>query len=526
MVRGPVADGAATSRDTGAAVTTQRGTQGGGRRPRPVAVGLPAPSGVTSPNRLDLAARPGVARFLRRPGGRFALSLPGQFLFWLIVVNGLVGASDPQLNLATTLTWNVWYCLVFVLILGTGRGWCAVCPFGALPEWVQRRAPWGRGRRIGLGLAFPQSLSQFGYLLPVAALVVLTWVEERFRIADGGAPALTSYLVLGVMATAVAAFLVFERRTFCRYLCPLSGLIGILGAAAPVAGFRTRDSDACGACTTKECLHGTEQVNGCPWYTWPAAESNLSCGMCGECFNACPSDQVGLYVTRPLESVIRPGRRRADVGWGVAVLAGLVVHEQVHSTTTYLRVQGWANGVTGLHGTPNPVVFLAVIAGVVLLLALPVLVTGWLLGLVPGPAAAPPATGSFVYRGSGFRRLFLPLTYACIPLVGADYLASQLPKFLQGAPAVLPALGRAFGLLRGPSSGLSQVHLLGVNGIVATQVAVLAAGAAGSLFAAWRIAAPGAGASAGALLPVRAAVARRVAAAVPEPEPQRMRPAR
>jgi hypothetical protein len=191
-------------------------------------------------------------------------------------------------------------------------------------------------------------------------------------------------------------------------------------------------------------------------------------------------------VTWPLDSVIHPGRRRADVAWGVAVLAGLVGYEQVRMTGAYQRTETWLNGVTHLSGTPNPVTFLGFIAGVTLLAAAPAFVTSRLLERRSRHAG--PHNDSFIYRHSGFRALFLPLMYACIPLVGADYLAVQLPKFFLGGSALWPTFLRATGVVAGSEPLPTQFHLLEQSGIVATQVAVVAVGAIASLYAAWRIA--------------------------------------
>jgi hypothetical protein len=95
----------------------------------------------------DLTRWPWLAAWLRTPSWQFQVTLPNQVLFWVVIVVGLVGPSDPRLNFATTITWFVWFCLVFVLIVTTGRGWCAMCPFGGLAEWVQRRALWHRRTR-------------------------------------------------------------------------------------------------------------------------------------------------------------------------------------------------------------------------------------------------------------------------------------------------------------------------------------------------------------------------------------------
>lgn len=94
---------------------------------------------------------------------------------------------------------------------------------------------------------------------------LLTWIEEFFNIAGPGNSAATSFMVIGIIVTALSFFLVFERRTFCRYVCPLTSLIGTVGAMGSVAGFRTRDRELCLNCTTKECMRGGENGFGCPW---------------------------------------------------------------------------------------------------------------------------------------------------------------------------------------------------------------------------------------------------------------------
>jgi hypothetical protein len=101
--------------------------------------------------------------------------------------------------------------------------------------------------------------------------LLLTWIEELFNIAGPGAPAGTSWMVVGIVSSARVFFLVFERRTFCRYICPLSTLIGTVGSMGSVVGFRTRDREVCLSCQTKDCMRGGEKGYGCSWYTWPGS---------------------------------------------------------------------------------------------------------------------------------------------------------------------------------------------------------------------------------------------------------------
>ncbi|MDA8046393.1 MAG: 4Fe-4S binding protein [Actinomycetota bacterium] len=436
---------------------------------------------------LDVLARsPRLARLVKNRKFQFLLIVPNQVVFWTVIFVGLVGTADPGLNFGTAITWYVWFCLVFVMMVVVGRAWCAMCPFGGFAEWIQRRSFWQRTQKtLGLGLKFPESLARYGFLIPVASFLLLTWIEEFFNIAGPGNPADTSWMVVGIVGSALTFFLVFERRTFCRYVCPLSTLIGSVGSMGSVAGFRTRDREVCVSCATKDCMRGSDQGYGCPWYTWPgSADSNLSCGLCSECFKSCPEGNVGLFLQKPLTSVIAPSRRRTDVAWGIAALWGLVLYQQLNATNVYTDVDNWLNTHLHFPHYPNPLAYLGTIALVAALMA----AIGWAMSAgLANRAAELFRPGNFMDRSSRFRAYFTPLSYGLIPVVGADYFARQLPKFFQHSPRVITSVQH----LAGFSSTRSPIYnfSLMTNGwIVFTQVAIIALGTAAALWATWRIA--------------------------------------
>jgi NosR/NirI family nitrous oxide reductase transcriptional regulator len=434
----------------------------------------------------ELTRNPRLARLVQSRRFQFFLIIPNQVVFWTVIFVGLLGAADPGLNFGTAITWYVWFCLVFVMMVVVGRAWCAMCPFGGFAEWIQRRAFWRRTQKsLGLGRTFPEPLARYGFLLPVATFLLLTWIEEFFNIAGPGNPAATSWMVVGIVASALVFFLVFERRTFCRYLCPLTSLIGTVGSMGTVAGFRTRDREKCLNCATKDCMRGGEEGYGCPWYTWHAsADSNLYCGLCSECYKACPEGNVGLFLQKPLTSVVAPRRRRADVAWAVVILWGLVLYQQVNATNLYADLDNWLN--SGLHFPryPDPVAYIGLIAAGALLTAGAVAIAAKLLGRRDVTFER---GGSFQERTSRFRMFFLPITYGLIPVVGADYFARQLPKFFQHATRVVPAVAHVFGA-SGTHARLYSMSLLSDPKIVLTQVLVIGLGTVAAMWATWRIA--------------------------------------
>ena len=434
---------------------------------------------------LDLARNQWVARLLKNRKFQFLLIVPNQIVFWTVIFVGFLGTADPGLNFGTAITWYVWFCLVFVMMVVVGRAWCAMCPFGGFGEWIQRRTFWQRTQKtLSLGRKFPEPLARMGFVLPVISFLLLTWVEEFFNIAAPGKPAETSFMVIGIVASALIFFLVFERRTFCRYICPLTSLIGTVGSMGTVAGFRTREREVCLTCKTKDCMRGSEEGFGCPWYTWPgSADSNLYCGLCTECFKSCPEDNVGLFLQKPLTSVVAPQRRRADIAWAIVLLWGLVLYQQLNALPIYTSVDDWLNAHLAFPHYPNPVAYLGIIAALAAL-------TAGIAGAI-GVATARrdltfTRTGNFADRTSQFRTYFLPISYGLIPIVGADYFARQLPKFFRGSPRVIPAIEHMFGF-SSAQSPLYNTTLLNDPRIINVQVGVIALGTLGAMWAMWRI---------------------------------------
>jgi NosR/NirI family nitrous oxide reductase transcriptional regulator len=421
---------------------------------------------------------------------QFLLILPNQIIFWMVIILGLVGTVVPGLNFGTAITWYLWFCLVFVMMVVVGRAWCAMCPFGGFAEWLQRKTFWQRTQKaLGLGKKFPEPLARWGFLLSVATFLILTWIEEYFNIAGPGAPSATAWMVVGIVTTAVAFFLIFERRTFCRYLCPLTALIGSIGATGSVAGFRTKDRNICLECKTKDCMRGGEDGYGCPWYTWPgSADSNLSCGLCTECYKACPSDNIGLFLQRPLTSVIAPKRRRVDIAIAVLLLWGLVIFQQFNATNIYSNIDNWLNAKMHFPQYPNPVDYIGIIGLVALITGALILAAGFAFGKKDAAtykdSSSVMATPkkSLLSKRPKVLAYLLPISYGLIPVIGSDYFARQLPKFFKHVLRLIPSIGAWFGA-GSTHSSLYHTRILSDPSIVIAQIVVIALGTLASLWA-------------------------------------------
>jgi hypothetical protein len=210
----------------------------------------------------------------------------------LVIASGLVGTPVGNRNFAIVMVWIAWWAaLMLVAVPLLGRSWCSVCPLPLPGEWLQRGAvlaPSGRG--FGLNLRWPRKLR--GMWLQNGAFVLVA----LFSLPVLTQPRLTSVLLAGLVLLAIALSLVFERRAFCRYVCPVGGFIGLYSQAAPIE-VRVRDSALCAAHTTKTCYTGSAEGYGCPWQVFPGSlQANTYCGVCLECLRTCPYDNVAINL--------------------------------------------------------------------------------------------------------------------------------------------------------------------------------------------------------------------------------------
>jgi NosR/NirI family nitrous oxide reductase transcriptional regulator len=403
---------------------------------------------------------------------QFSLILPNQIIFWLVVALGIFGITDPTMNFGTAITWYIWFAMMFTMTLAVGRGWCLMCPFGGWGEWLQRRTFFKRAqKRLGLGWKMPEKWARYGLVISAVVFIAMTWAEEFFNIAGPGEPYKTSLMVLGIVGASTLVFLLFERRTFCRYFCPLSSLIGSAGSNGVIAGFRTRDRQKCLECKTKDCMRGGEKGYGCPWYTYPGtADTNTYCGLCSECYKACPYDNVGVYAQKPLTSVVAP-RKRTELAWVVAMMFALVLFQQYNAMGSYAALDDWLNRVMHFPAYPNPVDYLGIIA----------LLVGGFAGISFLLSRA------FAHKtqiARAFSSWFAPVMYGLIPLMGADFVARAMPKFFNNAARLPASVVQIFG----KTVSWAGINLLPNNAVVGLQVGIAAVGTMASVYAAYKIA--------------------------------------
>ncbi len=383
--------------------------------------------GLPAGRRIDLTRISLLKRLLLRREFQPALLLVTLFGFVLVILTGLFGTPVGSKSFAIIFVWIVWFGLLIVVLLPlTGRLWCTMCPIPAPGEWLQRRGIVIRreGRPWSLRRKWPHKLDNiwlqnFAFLgVAVFSAVILT------------RPFATGALLLAFILLAVGLSLVFERRVFCRYLCPVGGFIGLYSLLSPLE-LRIKDSEVCRKHREKECYWGSAQGHGCPWLVQPwNLERNAHCGLCTECLKTCPKDNIALNV-RPFATdlLVTKGRGLDEAYKGIIMLTCALLYSAV-----FVGPWGWLKDLADAASVSGRALY------AVAFLALNLLVA-------PGLflAAVALSKGLRGLRKLPLTRLFVDYSYTLVPLGLSAWMAFNFSFVFANGSYAISVLSDPFG---------------------------------------------------------------------------------
>ena len=342
---------------------------------------------------------------------------------WVFVLVNLwlwLGPQDRQHNGALNLFWAWWWPLILLAYPLVGRLWCSFCPFMVWGEISQRLA-----RRLGYQpQRWPRGETDRWAAPALAAgfAAILIWEELGDLVNTAW---LSSCLLLLITAGAVIGSLRFEKRFWCRYLCPIGGMNGLFAKLA-ISELRAQVGTCSGSCSSYACFKGGPAAGeglateGCPLGTHPAhLDDNRNCVLCLTCAQACPHRSVQLRLRPPAADLQREMAPPAGEAGLILVLAGGL------SLQHWNRLLGW------LPLAPDSLQsgsLLPRLAFAMLALALPAVL--WLLLQWTG------RWQGWLGRAAAGRAWLL--LYALLPLLWALMLAQHLPLGMAEAGQLLP----------------------------------------------------------------------------------------
>ena len=263
-----------------------------------------------------------IRRLVKLPYFQFLLLAPAALFFSLAAISIIFGVKHPGFNFGMVFTWVVWWGMLLILFVIFGRGWCAMCPFGAFGEWLQRLSLWWKRKwSLGFNFKYPRRLQNLW--LAIGVFVIFIFLDNGYGLSNS--PTLTFGLIAVIILGALWVSLFFERRTFCIYHCPLTVLIGMSSMFAPFE-IRRKDADVCRQCKEKACFRGSEQAYGCPTFEFQGGgmDTNRNCLLCTECIRACPHDNIGMRIRGWGHDLWARRKGKLDESVAAVIIAGLV----------------------------------------------------------------------------------------------------------------------------------------------------------------------------------------------------------
>ena len=221
--------------------------------------------------------------------------------FAFVVVTLFIAPQNRQENFALNLFWAWWWPLILIGFPFVGRLWCAVCPFMIYGEITQKLSLILFRRQLK---KWPRNAAELcgGWFLFGLFALILLW-EELWDLENTAY--LSACLLLLITAGAMIFSAIFERRFWCRYLCPIGGMNGLF-AKLSMTELRAQQGTCSAECTTYQCYKGGaakgegQETNGCPLYSHPAQlTDNRDCVLCMTCLKACPHRSVEFNLRPP-----------------------------------------------------------------------------------------------------------------------------------------------------------------------------------------------------------------------------------
>jgi len=189
--------------------------------------------------------------------------------------------------------WGIWWPFVLLSMVLVGRAWCGLlCPEGALSERVSRHSR---------GLSVPRWMTWKGW--PFVAFACTTIYGQMVSVYQYPKPA---FLILGgstAAAMVVGYFYGRNKRVWCRYLCPVNGVFGLLSKLAPVHFNVDKNAWA----RSRQAMHqpghaALRPVNCAPLVALRTMRGGADCHMCGRCSGF--REAISLQLRSPNDEIV------------------------------------------------------------------------------------------------------------------------------------------------------------------------------------------------------------------------------
>ena len=315
--------------------------------------------------------------FVKSRWPQVILILFTMLMIYIVILTSVLGTKVSGRNLGVLMMWTLWlFLLVAILTPLGGRIWCTICPLPFFGDLLQRKSVFTpeegmtgkyKNKFYGLSLKWPESLNN-NWLRLVVFLILATFSTTLVAL-----PYISGITVLLLMLIPTIMALIWELRSFCRYVCPVAVFVGTYSKMSTLA-LRNKSQKVCDQCKSHSCELGSEEGWACPYgLNVGELHENIDCGLCLECTRSCQYNNVSLFK-RPFGSET-VSRNYSEAWLAIALFTISIVYSilylghwpEVRDYVNIMDKQNW-----GLFGIYTLIVWslsLAIIPGVLYVLS-------------------------------------------------------------------------------------------------------------------------------------------------------------
>lgn len=217
----------------------------------------------------------------------------------ILIVTGLwANSTDAEFlkqlrntNFGNLIVWSYWWPAIVILAICFGRIWCMVCPVEIITTFFAN---------IGFKRKRPKWLLS-GWAIAIFYIIILFVGIQGFAIHRN--PFFMAIYLLVIVGVSIIIGSIYEKNTFCRYVCPVGYLLGLYSRLS-FYGWRVKDKNICDTCNDKSCIHKKYHYNlnkkSCGVDLYPAnITDNANCILCAGCLKTCNEYQSEPNINRP-----------------------------------------------------------------------------------------------------------------------------------------------------------------------------------------------------------------------------------
>ncbi|NOX33709.1 MAG: 4Fe-4S binding protein [Deltaproteobacteria bacterium] len=376
---------------------------------------------------IDLLDIPIIQKILKARYFQDVIQIVLLIFLFIFIFLAFFDIQDSARNLSVIVIWTIWWAGVIFTFVLAGRLWCFMCPVGAVSEWISRASD--------PQMVLPKSLQNMWFANTF--FVLLTWLDIQIGVVRN--PLVTGFLLSLILVVAAVFGLFYQKRTFCRHICPIGGLIGIYSLFSPIE-LRSKDLEICKRHKRKDCYLGNSRGRGCPMFEMvPEIDSNKACNFCGECIKSCPKNNISIRIRPFFKDAWTTKKKSLDDAVFAVVLVGVAIFvtgDMLEPWTAWMQsaIKWFPAGFFGIHYQYT----IEVVTKSLLYFFISIF-------LIPGIIFLCSAISNHLAgkkNHHGLKQTFISFGFMFIPVGLSMHLAHNIGHLLNESVLVIPALKR------------------------------------------------------------------------------------